>query len=251
MPPMHTDLLEHRAAQYLASFGKQYIPRQDDDSHTNIAWDSSQAALRSRITADDQQLSLFLEDLRLSWTKGELAHSLLLQNRTHGEICVWLHHIALRFDKEEYDFHLHYKLDSGRIIPDDNYNDYDLTRAQELITLRNQAQSSCEEIVKAFKLSSEVRIWPHHFDTGAYGDVPGSGVQVGFGMAIPDTVVDDYYFYVSGYRDGKAISTEGFTELELGKWYSGDFKGAILPVNGTSSEDQISFFKQGIESLTK
>ena len=62
---------------------------------------------------------------------------------------------------------------------------------------------------------SEVRIWPHHFDTGCLGYFDTKkNVSVGLGLAIPDKNVDDWYFYASGYHGEEPIQTEMFEPLK-------------------------------------
>jgi hypothetical protein len=243
-----TDIALHRAAQYLASFGKQYIQPAKDDSHTNLGWDSKLSALYSRGGSDGQFMRLYLADLRLEWVDGERSFPLGLEGRSHGEITVWLHHIALRCGKEEYDFYLHYTLDSGKIKPDYVFDDYDSSRAEELISLRNKANETSEAIRKHFDFDTEIRIWPHHFDTGGYAALPGSDTYIGFGMAIPDSIVDGHYLYASAYRS-EAVGTEGLADLDQGSWQQGDFEGAVLPMYGTSPESQIEFLKNAIMIL--
>lgn len=241
-----TDITLHRAAQYLASFGKQYISKESDDSHTNLSWDKELSALYSRSSSDGQFMRLYLTDLRIEWVDGERSFPLGLVGRSHGEVTVWLHHIALRCGKDEYDFYLHYTLDSGKIRPEQVFDEYDLERGQELIVLRNSAQNVCEIVRDHFELDTEIRVWPHHFDTGGYAPLSGSDVQIGFGMAIPDSLVDDYYLYVSAYSNEEPVKTHDFSALKLGCWQQGDFEGAMLPMKGTSLEGQVEFLKNVI-----
>ena len=246
-----TDIMLHRAAQYLSSFGIQYLTKREDDSQSNLAWNTKEAALFSRKTEDGQFLTLHLANLRLTWNKGNQQHSLELEGRSHGEVCVWLHHIALRFGMEEYDFYLHYTLDSGKLRPEQVFNDFDKARAKELITMRNLAQEVCEKTKAHFDLDTEIRIWPHHFDTGGYASLPGSAVNIGFGMAIPDTMIDAYYFYVSAYKDGKPVSTGDLPALALGQWRQGEFKGATFPLSHNTGDEYLLFLKNAVLALSK
>jgi len=245
----NTDTSLHKAAQYLSSFGIQYLPKQSDDSHTNLGWDETRGALCTRKTEDGQYLRLYFKDLKLEWVNGEQCYPLELEGRSHGEVCVWLHHIALRSGKEEYDFYLHYSLDSGRLKPDEIYEGYDADRAEQLATLRTDAQLACDQVRSHFEFDTEIRIWPHHFDTGGYALARGSDVSIGFGMAIPDTMVDDYYLYVSGYKSGKALSTKDSAPLKLGTWKSEGFEGAVLSMAGQSGVEYLEFMREAISAL--
>ena len=244
-----TDITLHRAAQYLASFGKQYITQESDDSHTNLGWDVKLSALYTRSGSDGQFMRLYLSDLRIEWVDGERNFPLGLEGRSHGEVTVWLHHIALRCGKEEYDFYLHYALDSGKLEQDYIFDDYDSSRSEQLISLRNDAHETCKAIQNHFELDTEIRIWPHHFDTGGYAPLPGSDVSIGFGMATPDAVMPDHYLYASAYRTGESVKTDGFPEMEQGLWRQGDFEGAVLSMKGISPDRQLEFLKQAIKIL--
>ncbi len=247
---MHqTDSQLHFASQYLASFGIQYITKREDDSHTNLEWNPEDHTLSSRKNRSGQFLTLHVSDLALEWVTDVQRYRLDLIGHSHGEICVWLHHIALRCGLEEYDFYLHYTLDSGKLRPDHVYDDYSSERAQKLITYRNSAQEVCEAIREHFNLDTEVRVWPHHFDTGGYSTLPGSDISIGFGMAVSDAEVSDHYFYVAGYHDGQSVDTEGLGKLDHGEWNEGEFKGAILPIGGNTTDEAISFMKQSISLL--
>ena len=120
----------------------------------------------------------------------------------------------------------------------------ELTR---LLGLRNIAQIAAASIVKELNLDTDIRIWPHHFDTGGFVvlDAP-KNISVGFGMAIPDTMVDDFYLYTSGYKDHSGIDTASFEKLALGIWKNEGFKGAIAPMKGMDEARAIAFFKEAI-----
>jgi hypothetical protein len=248
---LETDAMLHRAAQYLSSFGTQYLEKRDDDSQSNMLWNTDEGALYSRKTDDGQYLTLHLANLSLTWNKESVKHSLELEGRSHGEVCVWLHHIALRFGMEEYDFYLNYTIETGKLRPEQVFNDFDTTRATELIAMRNLAQEVCEKTKEHFDLKTEIRIWPHHFDTGGFAALPGSSIDIGFGIAIPDAIEGDYYLYASGYKDGKPMNTESFPQLEEGQWHHREFNGATLPLADNTVDDCLEFIKKAIATLSQ
>ena len=57
------------------------------------------------------------------------------------------------------------------------------------IRIRTQANHACMEFLGHIQKSAEIRIWPHHFDTGVYVEV-NQEVGVGFGLAMADSIID-------------------------------------------------------------
>ena len=115
--------------------------------------------------------------------------------------------------------------------------------------LRILAQFVLERIDKQYDLNTSIRIWPHHFDTGIYSPLPDSDVTIGLGLAIPDTICNKHYLYLSGYKNGNTIETSGLPKLSLGEWKSDGFTGAILNTDGIVESDGVAFFKETINQL--
>ena len=69
---------------------------------------------------------------------------------------------------------------------------------------------------------------------------------IGLGMAIPDAMINDFYFYVSGYIGHDAIELPSETTLEKGSYHSEGWKGFALPVSGVTEEEVVSFFTNAI-----
>ena len=68
-------------------------------------------------------------------------------------------------------------------------------------------------------MNSEVRIWPHHFDTGIYLEV-NSKLGIGFGWAMADKMIDQPYFYFTPYGlNGHKLLTENLEDPEHGFWH--------------------------------
>ena len=103
--------------------------------------------------------------------------------------------------------------------------------------------------VETHQLDSPIRVWPHHFDTGAYAPLGDTGISIGIGMAIPDTLSDEHYFYISGYKDGKTIFPSSRNDLSLGKWVSEGFTGAILSTKDIIESEAVQFFQEAIDQF--
>ena len=104
---------------------------------------------------------------------------------------------------------------------------------------RSLANNVCNWVLESLQQDSEVRIWPHHFDTGIYV-TPNEHVGLGFGLAVAETMVNASYFYFSGYGLKDKLDFSSVPSLEFGEWKVGDgYKGAVLPITlfeGLSNE---------------
>jgi len=95
------------------------------------------------------------------------------------------------------------------------------------LTYRSLANEICMLVLGLAQAKSEIRIWPHHFDTGIYCKVK-SKLGVGFGLAMEDEMVNDSYFYISAYPEDYKIE---YDNLPKGNWawkINENYKGAIL-----------------------
>jgi len=124
-------------------------------------------------------------------------------------------------------------------------------------SLYSNARFVMRHASKAFESADEIRIWPHHFDIGTYIPLNEEGSKaIGMGLAIPDSVVNDFYFYIYGWQRDVVIDLSKFTPLSVGEWKTGDWNGGALPVSVLiSREDQSvkasEFFMESINEFLK
>lgn len=239
----------HLASQYLAAAGISFVEKRDDDSHTNLGFSVEDQYLFTRplIEAGDF-LVLNLTEFALEWIGGSVTSILPLEKRSHKEVLEWIRLTSLKAGlSQTYKYNFHYSLPYD-ITADYVFNVDPQILALEL-KLRTQACQVLSEVLNEHSMKSEIRIWPHHFDTGAFGLLPGAdGLSLGMGLAIPDIVNDGHYFYLSGYRQNKPIDTNPFKALNIGQWSQGDFKGAILDAKGITKADAVQFFNEAIST---
>ena len=57
-----------------------------------------------------------------------------------------------------------------------------------------------------------------------------TGDLAGFGLAMKDDLIDDPYFYLSGYLPAGELEMKNLPPLPFGHWESGAWKGAVLPI---------------------
>ncbi|MGB0423200.1 MAG: hypothetical protein ACPGED_02705, partial [Flavobacteriales bacterium] len=110
------------------------------------------------------------------------------------------------------------------------------------------------EVMADILSEEEIRVWPHHFDTGAIQVVKKEGTEVtasiGLGLAIPDELSDLPYAYVSGWRKGGELQLEA-PKNSLGEWNKNNFNGVIMPMDADHYQELHSFFTLSISLIKK
>ena len=245
------DLAEqtHLAAQYLAAAGISFLTKKPDDSHTNLGFIADSGEVETHpLSEHNDKLILNYNTFSLEWKSNTEKIAFKLDGATHSEVLQWLSETSKAQLNKEYNYNLHYDL-PYTLKEDSKFSLSDASTLKELMHLRILSQFIIEEIDQYYNLNTSIRIWPHHFDTGLYDAVPGTDISVGLGLAIPDSVCNEHYLYITGYKDGKAMDTSGFDKLSKGEWKSSGFTGAILNTKGLVESDGIDFFKEVINQL--
>ncbi|WP_299186929.1 hypothetical protein [uncultured Aquimarina sp.] len=241
----------HLAAQYLAAAGISFVEKKDDDSHTNLGFSVEKGTLYTR-ELDNKSivLSLSYDLFTLEWNDAGTKNILRLDGTTHAEVLQWINRMVSSSNiSVPYSYDIHYEL-PYQINDDYVFKLQDVSALQQLKENRILAHTILREFLDNNKLNSEIRIWPHHFDTGAFTSLENdSGLAIGLGMAIPDIISHQYYLYISGYKNNNTINVTDFNKLSLGEWKSKGFIGAILNVNGIIKSDGVSFFEQVMNQL--
>jgi len=239
----------HLASQYLAAAGISFLDKREDDSHTNLGFNTESGCLESHYLSDNKdQLSLSYQNFSLHWKSEKDKVSFSLDGASHKEVVQWLNETSQKYINKPFKYNFHYDLPYE---VNDAYV-YKLTSASELrdlMHLRILSQFSLEKINKELNFNTEIRIWPHHFDTGLYAEVPGTSISVGLGLAIPDTVCNEHYLYASGYNASGQIDTSKFSKLDNGSWSPDGFNGAILPANNLVESEGVEFFNQAVSQF--
>lgn len=235
----------HLAAQYLAAAGISFLDKAQDDSHTNVGWNSSEARMETHVFNADNQLAINVKTAHLEWLKSGLKESEMnLQGSKHSDILVWISDQVTNNEiPKKFDYQFHYELPYANIT-----NDYIFDfNAEALVDISNRldlGQQVFEDFISTNKLDSPIRIWPHHFDLGIYTSLnKDASIRMGAGLAIPDSLVDDLYYYASGYNNGSAVVTKDFSGLTNGDWRA-DWNGATLASSGLEIDTAINFLNE-------
>ncbi|SNZ00800.1 hypothetical protein [Flagellimonas pacifica] len=240
----------HLVSQYLATVGKSFLVPKSDDSHTNVGFFSEDHTLRTwDLDESGTYLAFQYDHFALSWVSKDKNETLTLKGKSHGEIVEWISKMAVESKlSKPYVYDLHYDLPYS---PSDDFkfSHPNSEELQKLTNLRTLAQNTLKSFLQKENLKSNIRVWPHHFDTGAFVMLSdGSGKSVGMGMAIPDSIINEHYFYISGYHGHDGIDTSTFKNLALGEWKNDGFKGAILKTSGTTQKIAVNFVEEAFSS---
>ncbi|MCF8238800.1 MAG: hypothetical protein K9I85_11630 [Saprospiraceae bacterium] len=222
---------------------RTFVPKKADDSHTNLFFDPISHRLYGRwIHVENKSLifSLNLKAFQYEWLNDQhhVLHAFLIDGLTITDLERSIEAILPLLGLQPSGFRddLHFK------IPDYSFRQEAishlpraaLTQWERNRTLANQA---CHLMVDHLQVPAEVRIWPHHFDTGVYLEA-NPYVGLGFGFAMEDSMVGQPYFYYSGYGlNDHTIPYHQIKDLEVGKWIVEDhWKGAVLPLSDVAEE---------------
>lgn len=232
-----TDKRIHWLSQVITKANRTFLPAKDDDSHTNLYFDSIANRLFGRwidVPRGKIILSLNLQSDSFDWLDEKLSvlDRVTVYNRTMDQLekAVSEYPASIQLNTEKFFSPLHFDIPDYAI---DTLADKDLSPEgiKQWIYYRELANRACLNMMGYVQLESEIRIWPHHFDTGVYTMVT-AHLGLGFGLAMNDGMVGQPYFYLSGYNEQNPISYENLEQLTKGSWKTGEqWNGAVFPLN--------------------
>ena len=242
----------HWLSQVIAKANRTFVPGEDDDSHTNLYFDAMGGRLFGRwIDGPDGRiiLALNLQTFAFEWMdeRQHVLHEVQVFGKDMAQlepaaaeypasIHLDTHHFSnpLHFDIPEYGIEALQKEDISPV------------GLQQWSVFRELANRSCHTMLGYLQAEGEIRIWPHHFDTGIYAMVT-QDLGLGFGLAMEDAMTGSPYFYLSGYNQRKPVSYENPSRLTKGSWITGEhWNGAVLALEalGNASEEESGLILQ-------
>jgi hypothetical protein len=239
-----TDQHIHQLSQVIAKANRTFVPRKEDDSHTNLGFDPINKRLYGRWIHTSQGriiLALNLGSFSFEWLSSNLMirQSFFIEGKTMADIESEIENSLTRYDLDPSGFRndLHFKIPEYSHIknPQNRFSEMGLG---EWIHHRSLANRAAYLVLDSLQVHGEVRIWPHHFDTGIYME-PTDNIGLGFGLAMPDSMVPEAYFYMAGYGlDNYTISFETLPTLPVGHWITTEnWKGATLSLSDLRDKD--------------
>lgn len=243
------DQIMHSLAQLLALTAMQWLPTQPDDSQANLLWNSVQDRLESRaFTVGDHTIRLVIaiDSFTLYFVdEQEQVHAAFsVENRTPADALNWwtsqmqawgltdLNPLSYVLGTEP----VQTTYERPDVLP--TWSHWRTVANRVLTTLTHE---TCQK--------SEVRVWPHHFDTGVYYAVTdAAGVEISAiwaGYSIADALSNEPYFYLSGYVQGRSIDFSTALPLPIGAWrITENWQGALLPISAIGQTSNVDKFLQ-------
>ena len=231
---------QHHAAQYIALVGRHLIPQKSDDSNTNMEFVPEKGMLIGNPLSNGMKVGLQLSNLELTVldAKNNTLETISFDGKSKKQAFAELKSTlsSLRIDTSNFTDQLHYEipthpLDNGALFSVQNEKYF-----IENLNYRHNARLVLTEIAANIDNAEAVKIWPHHFDTGSFisfsknekGEV---SQTIGLGFAIPDSMVDEPYYYLSFWSEEQKEKPNAFSPLKNGKWMVPTWNGAVLPLS--------------------
>lgn len=231
-----TDKRIHYLVQILAKAGRTFIEKRDDDSHTNLYFDSEKNWIETHPIDSSKgkvKLVLRITDFCMLWIDAkedtiQTASTVKkLQYEVEKQLEKGINEIGL--DPDGFSNSMHYEIPEYSFLgqPFQMINKHQLDEWKAWRILGNEA---CEKVLRILDIDAPIRIWPHHFDTGIYVSAS-ENLSIGFGLAMDDEIAGAPYFYMTGYPSKGILSYEDLPNLGQAQWETGEgFKGSILPI---------------------
>jgi hypothetical protein len=231
----------HLLCQTIAKANCTYVPPKPDFSHTNLYFDALNSRIEGRRINNSQEnllLTLNLGHLQFEWLNevNECLQSVTIVGKTvadiENELAGRLE--VLNLHPQGFACELQFEIPNYSFAQDP-FLAISLADMTEWQSYRNLANELSAKVLAALKLESEIRIWPHHFDTGIYVKLE-NNIGLGFGLAMEDSMAGAPYFYMSGYREHGPLEYNNLPKLSSGRWEIGEhWQGAILPLTNLSN----------------
>lgn len=226
----------HLLSQVLTKFNKNYMPPKDDDSHTNIAYDAIGNRLTSRWLEREEgklMLTLDLDTLEFSWINNsqEAVSVISALGKTidaiEAKVEASLSSVGL--NPKGFRSPLHFEIPEYSFAQDP-IKKLDHSGLEQWKYYRQMANQSCALLMDYLQVQGEIRIWPHHFDTGIFVTAHDK-IGIGYGLAMEDSKAGAPYFYMAGYLNEGSLDFASVPQLSAGRWETAEgFKGALLPL---------------------
>jgi len=93
----------HLAAQYLAAAGISFLEKRDDDSHTNLGFDTDNGTLSTHVLSkNEDRLVLNYQKFTLDWISLSDNTSFRLDGATHQQVVKWISEVSQTFLNKSY-----------------------------------------------------------------------------------------------------------------------------------------------------
>lgn len=259
----------HYGAQFVAAFGHHLLPESADDSQSSMHWVPGLRALAGQDVNLKQRVRMALAystfELMLINENEEILGNFPISGQTKTTAISFVRTQArgLGVKKaQDIDIPSHYELPPHPLQEGAPFQMTSPAHHQELARYRHNAQLLLRAVVESYEYATPVATWPHHFDTGStinikFDDQGNSQKTIGIGLAVPDSLSEEHYFYVNHWSHQGEADYNTLPSLPgNAQWKTEDWKGAILPVSelvkvgdaAAQCELAEDFLRQGIKA---
>lgn len=256
----------HRVVQLLSLTGVNLLEPLPDDSQNTQVWDSTSEMILGRIfdiNNINYRMGIGLSPFSL--------HLLNEQLKTQKSInitgldkpalySIWADWITNLGFEGKLITKLHYDLPENEHYSSNQFSEISKEFKSTWIQLRTIANQAMEKLNRLSGITSEINIWPHHFDTGVYYPITKEDGQttqsIGAGLAMADSKINEPYFYIYGWTKKGAIDYSSAPSNDHGQWTTKGWQGAVLRASEINNLDEtntffISSFKFLLNQLLK
>jgi len=248
----------HEAIQFIASTGISYVPKKQDDSHTNCEWSRNLKSFVGNVFGEKRNICLGLNiaDFKLlllkeNWT---IIEEFNLNGKSLHEILTWMkkNYESRGLDFDQFTLDKHYDIPAKYVFEGIKFNVENKQAFQELSDYYANADLVLRSYISDLTNATPVRCWPHHFDIATLLNIDQDKLQsIGIGLSPGDSNNQEPYFYVTmwPYPDLEKIS---LPEISEGKWNVEGWIGTSLKtseiVKNTNEQKQSEMVLNFIES---
>ena len=227
----------HLLCQVIAKLNRTFVAPEEDDSHTNLAFNDAMSVISGRWirTPQANMLMLFSIAKLEYWIYSDQHRILATIPATGLNLSEIEDHFELKLkdigvDPKQFKEPLHFEINDYPFA-EKRFEPFSEEQVASWQMYRMLANQACGVFLSKFKQEGEIRIWPHHFDTGVYFEY-NSNLDFSFGWAMQDGLLGQPYYYFSPYaKNDYAINWENLPDLDYGHWHiSEEWKGAVLPM---------------------
>ena len=238
-------LQAHHAAQIIVSAAISYLPRRDDDSHTNMEWLPRHRVLATNVLEPKRgwRLGLRVESLELvELESGGERSTFGLDGHTLPDALAWMSNalVAAGFDASRLTTEKHYRIPDHPVAGGASWRANSGAQG-ELAAAYHDAWVVTSAVRDRTPGASEPRCWPHHFDLATLITLQKSGDgqarTIGVGLSPGDDSYAEPYFYVTPYPYPPA---DMLSRLDLGHWHTRGWVGAVLTASKLAARSSTS-----------
>ncbi len=259
---------QHLIARLIGLSGQSYLPEEPDYGHVTLLYHPELSALTGKQIPGNSMFSIAfsLKDLKLLFLDQSFCQKeeYSLDGKLLNDALVWI-----KSKIAEMGMNPQTLQDSFDNTPLERFEGKEIPFAINTSALkqnaryRHNADLVLQKYASHFEDASEIRTWPHHFDTATYiplrVDEQGNETHsIGLGFAIPDTTVNEPYFYINVWTADGLFEVKNPEKLKgHGEWVQQGWKGAYLRLSSIlekeSPEKQWKrinrFFESGIITI--